>query len=91
MSGDRIFSNQRGLALVLTLLTISFLVAITVHLMMIVDRQVAVATAQREQVRLDGMVFAGLNLARAALAADLKENEFESPHDAWAQLSEDKL
>jgi general secretion pathway protein K len=91
MSGDRILANQKGLALVLTLLTISFLVAVTIHLMMIVDRQVAVATAQRERVRLDGMVLAGLNLARAALAADLKENEFESPHDAWAQLSEEKL
>ena len=91
MSGDRIIAEQRGIALVLTLLTISFLVAVTVQLMMTVDRQVAAATAQRERVRLDGMVLAGLNLARAALAADLKENEYESPHDAWAQFSEEKL
>ena len=91
MSRDRILVNEQGLALVLTLLTISFLVAVTIQLMMTVDRQVAAASAQRERVRLDGMVLAGLNLARAALAADLEENEFDSPHDAWAQFSEEKL
>ncbi len=91
MVSDRIGSDQSGIALVLTLLTISFLVAITVQLMITIDRQVTVATAQREQVRLDAMALAGLNLARAALAADLKENKSDSIHDGWATLSPDKL
>jgi len=91
MIGDRVAGNQSGLALVLTLLTISFLVAITVQLMITIDRQLTFSTAQREQVRLDGMVLAGLNLARAALAADQKDNEYDSPHDAWAQLDPDRL
>jgi general secretion pathway protein K len=91
MSIDRFTGNQSGMALVLTLLTISFLVTITVQLMMTIDRQVSVSTAQREQVRLDGMVLAGLNLARAALMADQKENTFESLHDEWATFDPDKL
>jgi general secretion pathway protein K len=91
VSFDRVAGNQSGMALVLTLLTISFLVAITVQLMMTIDRQVSVSTAQREQVRLDGMVLAGLNLARAALAADQKENAHESLHDSWATLDPDRL
>ena len=91
MNSERIASDQSGMALVLTLLTISFLVAVTVQLMLTIDRQLAVSTAQREQVRLDGMVLAGLNLARAALAADQKENAFESPHDAWATFDPDRL
>jgi general secretion pathway protein K len=72
-------------------LTISFLVAITIQLMITIDRQVAVAGAQREQVRLDGMVHAGLNLARAALESDLQENAYESPHDVWATLDPERL
>jgi general secretion pathway protein K len=91
MNDDRHAGNESGLALVLTLLTISFLVAVTVQLMITTDRQIAVSTAQREQVRLDGMVLAGLNLARAALAADQKENTYESPHDVWATLDPDRL
>ena len=91
MGHDRIGGDQSGIALVLTLLTISFLVAVTVQLMITIDRQVTVATAQREQVRLDAMALAGLNLARAALVADLKENKSDSIHDAWATLTPDKL
>jgi len=91
MSGDRQADRQSGLALVLTLLTISFLVAVTVRLMITVDRQITVATVQSEQVRLDGMVLAGLNLARAALAADQQENTFDSSHDAWGTLDPDRL
>jgi len=91
MNRDRVVGNQSGLALVLTLLTISFLVAVTVQLMITIDRQIAVSTAQREQVRLDGMVLAGLHLVRAALMADQKENTHDSNHDAWATLDSDRL
>ena len=53
MRTDPVVGNQKGLALVLTLLAISFLVAVTVQLMITIDRQVSLAAAQREQVRLD--------------------------------------
>ncbi len=91
MKTDPLAGNQSGLALVLTLLTISFLVAVTVQLMVTIDRQVSVSTAQREQVRLDSMVLAGLNLARAALLTDQKENTFDSPHDHWAAFDKEKI
>lgn len=91
MATDSIARNQSGMALVLTLLIISFLVAITVELMISTDRQISMATAQREQVRLDGMVLGGLNLARAALLADQEENKFDSLQDSWAQLDRDAL
>ncbi|MCL1980989.1 MAG: type II secretion system minor pseudopilin GspK [Proteobacteria bacterium] len=86
MNREQRFGKQSGIALVLTLLAISFLVAVTLQLMITVDRQITVSVAQREQVRLDGMVLAGLNLARAALAVDRRDNAFESPQDAWATL-----
>ena len=91
MNSERRPDKQSGIALVLTLLTISFLVAVTLQLMITVDRQITVSAAQREQVRLDGMVLAGLNLARAALAVDQRDNTFESPHDAWATLDPEQF
>lgn len=86
-----ILGNQSGLALVMTLLIISFLVAMTLQLMMTADRQVSVAAGQREQVRLDAMVLGGLNLVLAALQADQRENDFDTPQDDWATFDTEKL
>jgi general secretion pathway protein K len=91
MRTESIAGNQSGLALVLTLLFVSLLVAMTVQLMATIDRQSFGAAAQREQVRLDAMALGGLHLARAALLADQLENEFDSPHDRWAGLDPEKL
>ena len=91
MRSNWLVGTQSGLALVMTLLIISFLVAITMQLMITTDRQVAMSAAQREQVRLDGMVLGGLNLARAALLADQDENNFESVHDSWALFDQEAL
>ena len=91
MRTESILGNQSGLALVLTLLFVSLLVAMTVQLMATIDRQSFGAAAQREQVRLDAMVLGGLHLARAALVADQLENTFDSPHDSWAGLDPEKL
>ena len=91
MRTDPVVGNQSGLALVLTLLLISFLVAVTVQLMITIDRQVTVSTAQREQVRLDAMVLAGLNLARAALLADQLESRVDTTQDLWADLDQERL
>ena len=85
------FSNQSGLALVMTLLIISFLVAMTLQLMMSADRQISVAANQREQVRLDGMVLGGLNLVLAALQVDQQENKVDSNQDLWATFDAEKL
>lgn len=91
MKSDPIVGNQTGLALVLTLLAISFLVAMTVQLMITIDRQVSVSTAQREQVRLDSMVLAGLNMARAALLASQRAAIYNSPQDSWAAFDQEKI
>lgn len=86
-----IAGNQSGIALVLTLLTISFLVAITLQVMWTVDRQVTLSATQREQVRLDAMVLGGVELARTALALDKKDNAFDTDQDAWATIDADTL
>ncbi|WP_448874002.1 type II secretion system minor pseudopilin GspK [Desulfobulbus propionicus] len=88
---DFLCGNQAGLALVMTLLIISFLVTMTLQLMMTADHQVTVAASQREQVRLDGMVLGGLNLVYAALQTDQQENSFDSPQDYWAIFDPERL
>ncbi|MDX9834593.1 MAG: type II secretion system minor pseudopilin GspK [Desulfobulbus sp.] len=91
MRTDPVAGNQSGLALVLTLLFVSLLVAMTIQLMATIDRQSTGSAAQREQVRLDAMALGGLHLARAALMADQLANTFDSPHDSWAGFDPEKL
>jgi general secretion pathway protein K len=88
---ESIIRNQRGIALVMTLLIVSFLVAMTLQLMMTADRQMTVATNQLEQARLEAMVLGGLQLAFAALHADQRENGFDSTQDVWATMDSERL
>ena len=82
--------DQSGMALVLTLMAVSFLVAITVQLTTSVNWQMQGAGNLRDSVQLDAISRSGLSLARAALLADLKKNKFDSEHDSWGvKLSED--
>ncbi|MCI5224025.1 MAG: hypothetical protein D3924_15485, partial [Candidatus Electrothrix sp. AR4] len=78
--------NRSGMALVLTLLAVSFLVAVTVQLNTSVNWQMQAAANQSRIVQLDAMLLSGLNLARAALLADQKENEYDSEFDSWGAL-----
>lgn len=79
------------MALVMTLLIISFLVALTMQLMISADRMMASSAQQREQVRLDAMVLGGLNLLLAAMELDQTANTFDSPHDSWASFDTEDL
>ncbi|MFZ5797926.1 MAG: type II secretion system minor pseudopilin GspK [Desulfobulbaceae bacterium] len=83
--------GQRGMALVLTLMAISFLVALTVQLFSTVNWQMQAAAAIGDGIRLDAMTRSALNLARAALFADQKENNFDSFHDGWHTLQPERI
>ncbi|NOQ46479.1 MAG: type II secretion system minor pseudopilin GspK [Desulfobulbaceae bacterium] len=84
-------NKESGMALVLTLLAVSFLVAVTVQLNMSVNWQLQAAANQRDSIRLEGMINSGLSLVRAALLADQLENEFDSSYDGWANLDPEDL
>ncbi len=83
--------DRSGMALLLTLLAVSFLVAVTVQLSSTVNWQMEAAHNLRDSVRLKAMVRSGLNLARAALAADQRQNKFDSLHDEWNRLDPETL
>ncbi len=82
----QILGDRSGVALLLALLTISFLVAVTVRLTDSVDLQIQGGANQRDRVALDAMLLSGLSLARAALLADQRRNRFDTTHDAWAAV-----
>lgn len=78
--------EERGMALVLTLMAVSFLVAITVQLTSSVNLQMQGAGNLRDSVQLDAMNRSGLSLIRAALAADFKKNKHDTEFDSWGDL-----
>lgn len=79
------------MALVLTLLAVSFLVAVTVQLFSSVNWQMQASVNLRDSVQLDAMNRSGLSLARAALLADQRENKFDSLQDSWNLLGSESL
>jgi general secretion pathway protein K len=83
--------NSSGMALVLTLLAVSFLVAVTVQLSGSVNWQMQAAANQGRIVRLDAMLASGLSLVRAALRADQQENEYDTVFDSWAVIGPETL
>jgi len=79
------------MALVLTLLAISFMIAVTVQLFTSVNWQMQAAVNLKDSVRLDALTRSGLSLIRAALRADAKKNQYDSVHDDWNAFDAEKL
>ncbi len=83
--------DRSGMALILTLLAVSFMVAVTVHLSSSVNWQMQAAANQSNLVQLDAMLLSGLHLAQAALLADQQENNQDSAFDSWGSLDSETL
>ncbi|HHO49074.1 MAG TPA: general secretion pathway protein GspK [Desulfobacteraceae bacterium] len=84
-------TREAGVALVLTLLAVSFMIAITVQLFSSVNLQVQASVNLRDSVVFDALNRSGLDLARAALTADQKENGFDSLQDLWNTLDSEAV
>jgi general secretion pathway protein K len=78
--------DRSGMALLLTLLAVSFMAAVTVHLSSSVNWQMQVAANQGNLAQLDAMLLSGLRMAQAALLADQLENKQDSAFDSWGSL-----
>ncbi len=90
--------NSSGMALLITLAAISFLVALTVQLATSVNWQVQASSNQQEAVQLNAALFSGLSLVRASLYGDQQQAEqgkrqsrgFDSLQDGWNNLDKEK-
>jgi general secretion pathway protein K len=83
--------DRKGMALVLTLLAVSFMVAVTVQLGSSVNWQMQAAANQGNLVQLDSMLLSGLHVAQAALLADQRDNQHDSAFDRWGTFDAEAL
>jgi general secretion pathway protein K len=83
--------DRKGMALILTLLAVSFMVAVTVQLGSSVNWQMQAAANQSDLVQLDAMLLSGLHLAQAALLADQRDNQHDSAFDRWGSFDAEAL
>ncbi|HHD56690.1 MAG TPA: hypothetical protein ENK89_03300, partial [Desulfobulbaceae bacterium] len=86
-----VFAGDSGMALLMTLAAISFLVAVTVDLATSVNWQIQASRGLQESVRMDEALISGLNLVRASLLADQRKQQYDTLLDGWNNPDEESL
>jgi len=79
------------MALLLTLMAVSFLVVMTIQLITTVNWQMTAAANQADAVRLDAINLSVMNIFRAALLADSQQNNYDTLQDNWATMDRDSI
>ena len=91
MSNKHLLNNQKGVALLLALLTVSFLVTMTMQLLVDVDGQVEDAALVEEALAWENAVYTGLSIVQAALYSDQQVTAYDSLLDSWATIEGEQL
>jgi general secretion pathway protein K len=80
----RFLRNSRGMALILTILIISLIVALTVEFNRFMRSDLHAAVNLRDGIKLGYVAKSGFNYALAVLLEDAAEGNVDSLHEAWA-------
>jgi len=80
----RFLRNSRGMALILTILIISLIVALTVEFNRFMRSDLHAAVNLRDGIKLGYIAKSGFNYALAVLLEDAAEANVDSLHEAWA-------
>ena len=83
----RILHNNRGMALLMTILIISLILVITLRFNVSMRASLTSASNLQDNVALDYMAKSVFNAARAVLSVDAAENSFDTLHEDWANLA----
>jgi general secretion pathway protein K len=83
----RILNNNRGMALLMTVLIISLILVITLRFNVSMRSSLTSASNLQDNVALDYMAKSVFNAARAVLSVDAVESNFDSLHEDWANLA----
>lgn len=83
----RILKNDRGVALLITILVIALIFTLTVRFNKKMRFNMESAANLRDGVYLDYMAKSTFNAARAVLRNDAKESEHDSFQEDWAEIS----
>ncbi|WP_028580349.1 type II secretion system minor pseudopilin GspK [Desulfogranum japonicum] len=84
-------NDQRGVAMLLALLTMSFMVVLTVQLITDVNQQVHESRSAIHSVQNQEALMSALALVQTALFADKQENRGDSYLDQWAHINQETL
>lgn len=82
---SRTLANQKGFALILTLLMISMMVVATLQFNRSVWSELYGASNLKEAARLGLVARSGVECAMAVLSEDMAENEVDTLREPWAQ------
>ena len=93
LSGEvkTILSDQQGMALLITVMTVSLLIAVTVMFHRKSWHSYLVANNFKIDTQLKAMGESGINIGLAFLQQDLNKNSYDSLFDDWAALTKDDL
>jgi general secretion pathway protein K len=83
--------DQRGMALLITIMTLSLLTAITIQYHKVSWHNFVVSDNYKRGVQLKSISESGVNIALAALIDDLSENVADSFSDSWALLEQENF
>lgn len=82
----RILNNNRGMALLVTILVISLLLVMTLRFNTAIRASLTNASNLQNSVAVDHMARSVFNAGRAMLAVDAEESAFDTLHEDWANL-----
>ncbi len=78
--------NERGMALLVTVMVVSLLIAVTVHLVLTVRQEIVASTHAKQRSYLQATARSGLQWGVAALEKDSQDNSHDSLSDDWENI-----
>jgi len=82
----KILNNNRGMALLMTILIISLILVMTLRFNSSMRSSISNASNLQNTIALDNMAKSVFNSARAVLSVDAAESSFDTLHEDWANL-----
>jgi general secretion pathway protein K len=83
--------DQQGMALLITVMTVSLLIAITLQYHKSTWQQFLVSNNYKVGNQLRAIADSGVNIALALLQYDGEENQYDSLLDSWATIDQEKF
>lgn len=83
--------NERGMALLITIMVVSLLVAVTLQFSRTMRHSYFSSATLRDSQQLHMAAMSGVNIGGGLLEDDMERNKFDTLQDAWATLEEESL
>lgn len=84
-------SNERGMALLITVMILSLLIAVTVQFYKTTWHKFVVSDNYKKDVQLKSISESGINIALAVLENDLADNQPDSLLDSWTLIEKENF